>query len=537
VNDAFPNLSSFPPQRLRRLASLCLLAIASAASITATRAQAEGKPVSPELLEALAADIRASTLTMPAERRVYSWLVADKLIGDEETYETTQARLIQRSVLFANQFWTDKFTAYGGMAGSGTYAALDPLHSMSYGYDAKSPTQWILMSIPVPEGARILDLRRFWLSAQTQQLLREQAGCAPGTYQEMIVRPPCYDALRAGLEKLDISGVVYAWGQSGTSCAKDGVAFVLFNPAIFERAGFRHFRLAHQDRFFVEGALSDEVKDEMAFLDQVARPLGVALWPLIDSKALASRLNAAEPVATTQEKTVLGCSSAWSYAQSHPGSLLDRGGKFPTTGRYFPLGHNRDTQVPLIPMSNIYTGITVIEATFGGNYQGPESGMISKKAEVVAACDGKAMCQYPVDYEALGNPFPGLDKVFRLTYRCSKARVTDEARSNPGKTGRESHPLPLICADDEGVIKVQSADILPQYPIPPTGNATAAAAQFLKDKRKAIYKVSAQFLGDPLPGLPKSFEMTYACPKDPTDIKRISIPADAEGKEIGIECE
>jgi hypothetical protein len=513
-----------------RVLVLCLtLAFQAGAAL------ADGVVISPELVDSLSADIRASTYAMAAERRVYSWLVADKLIGDEETYEATQKRLVQRSVLFANQFWTDEVTTYTGAAGSGTYAAPEPLHSMGFGYDAAKPGQWILMSIPLPVGTRLLDLRRFSRSARTQGLLKAM-GCASGDYQWMISNRHCYAALRAGLEKMEISGIAYHWPQARVLCSSEQVAFVLFNPTIFELPGVRHFRMAHQDQYEIAGALSDELKDEMAMLDLVTRPRGVALWPKIAPGTLAKRLKAGETVESVVKRTVLGCSSAWSSGQLLPGWLLEQEGPAPAGPTLFELGDNRNTPVPLIPMSNLYKGISVVEATFGGNYRGPEDSKISALESVAAACQDKTECLYPVDYAALGNPFAGVDKVFRITYRCSKARVTDETKTAPGKTGGP-HPLPLACGDDEGVIQVESAEVLPQFRVPARGNATAKARAFLGEKLKATYKVSAQYLGDPLPGAPKSFEMIYACPKDTTDLKRVFIAADAEGKTFDIACE
>ncbi len=61
--------------------------------------------------------------------------------------------------------------------------------------------------------------------------------------------------------------------------------------------------------------------------------------------------------------------------------------------------------------------ITIIEATFGGNITGVKPGNVTKAASDF--CNGKTECRYKVSPDFIGDPAPGQDKDFRISWKCS----------------------------------------------------------------------------------------------------------------------
>jgi hypothetical protein len=59
--------------------------------------------------------------------------------------------------------------------------------------------------------------------------------------------------------------------------------------------------------------------------------------------------------------------------------------------------------------------IQVLSATYGGNCRAPLGNVTNS---LRAACDGKELCSYRVDYLALNDPVPGCDKDYSATWRC-----------------------------------------------------------------------------------------------------------------------
>lgn len=69
------------------------------------------------------------------------------------------------------------------------------------------------------------------------------------------------------------------------------------------------------------------------------------------------------------------------------------------------------------PSTTTQQGIIAIQsATYGGNC-GAAAGNVS--ADIVYACDGKASCNYVVDFTRIGDPAPGCAKDYQVAYQCS----------------------------------------------------------------------------------------------------------------------
>jgi hypothetical protein len=59
--------------------------------------------------------------------------------------------------------------------------------------------------------------------------------------------------------------------------------------------------------------------------------------------------------------------------------------------------------------------IKVIAATYGGNCGAPFGNVTNHLAEV---CEGRATCEYVIDFRVLGDPAPGCSKDYRAEWEC-----------------------------------------------------------------------------------------------------------------------
>jgi hypothetical protein len=70
----------------------------------------------------------------------------------------------------------------------------------------------------------------------------------------------------------------------------------------------------------------------------------------------------------------------------------------------------------------------------------------------------------------------------------------------------------------------------------PEGNVTAQARAYCSGKDTVDYLVSKRFIGEPAPGLPMAFEISWTCPEDRSRVIKRKIPAPAEGESLKISC-
>jgi hypothetical protein len=73
--------------------------------------------------------------------------------------------------------------------------------------------------------------------------------------------------------------------------------------------------------------------------------------------------------------------------------------------------------------------ITVTTATYGGSCEAAAGNVTNY---VAASCNGKASCDYKVDYVAIGDPAMGCSKDFVTTWHCGDAA----ARTSSGRPAR-----------------------------------------------------------------------------------------------------
>jgi hypothetical protein len=59
--------------------------------------------------------------------------------------------------------------------------------------------------------------------------------------------------------------------------------------------------------------------------------------------------------------------------------------------------------------------IRITAATYGGNCGAPLGNVTNNLAEV---CDGRATCEYVIDFRVLGDPAPGCSKDYRAEWEC-----------------------------------------------------------------------------------------------------------------------
>lgn len=62
--------------------------------------------------------------------------------------------------------------------------------------------------------------------------------------------------------------------------------------------------------------------------------------------------------------------------------------------------------------------IAVVSATYGGNCGAPEGNMTRRLGQ---ACNGKARCDYVIDYTVIGDPRPFCGKTYVAEWRCGGA--------------------------------------------------------------------------------------------------------------------
>jgi hypothetical protein len=62
--------------------------------------------------------------------------------------------------------------------------------------------------------------------------------------------------------------------------------------------------------------------------------------------------------------------------------------------------------------------IEVLGATYGFNYRAPKN---NAAEHMTRGCNGKSRCNYRVDAQVLGDPAPGCQKDFNVTWRCGPA--------------------------------------------------------------------------------------------------------------------
>jgi hypothetical protein len=85
--------------------------------------------------------------------------------------------------------------------------------------------------------------------------------------------------------------------------------------------------------------------------------------------------------------------------------------------------------------------IKIVEATYGGNCPGVEKGNVTPF--VAAGCVDDDLCNYRVYYKQLGgDPAPGCDKDFKVTYTCGRStrRNTCDVAAEAGKGGEDGYP-------------------------------------------------------------------------------------------------
>ena len=76
-------------------------------------------------------------------------------------------------------------------------------------------------------------------------------------------------------------------------------------------------------------------------------------------------------------------------------------------------------------------GIRIIAATYGGNCGAPLGNVTAHPAE---ACDGRATCEYVIDFRVLGDPAPGCLKDYRAEWECGRERDRRDTSVGPGGT-------------------------------------------------------------------------------------------------------
>jgi hypothetical protein len=75
-----------------------------------------------------------------------------------------------------------------------------------------------------------------------------------------------------------------------------------------------------------------------------------------------------------------------------------------------------------------HRAIEVVGATYGHNCGVPHG---NATGHVAQGCNGKSLCKYTVDFNRLGDPRPGCQKAFHVSYRCGPGEAIRPAGAPP----------------------------------------------------------------------------------------------------------
>ncbi len=102
---------------------------------------------------------------------------------------------------------------------------------------------------------------------------------------------------------------------------------------------------------------------------------------------------------------------------------------------------NCPTDIVAAEKKQATNAIKVLEATYGANCSGVAKGNVT--AFVSKACDNDALCNYRVYYKSMGgDPAPGCEKDFKVTYTCGKnsKRLICTVPPEAGGGGEQNSP-------------------------------------------------------------------------------------------------
>jgi len=155
-------------------------------------------------------------------------------------------------------------------------------------------------------------------------------------------------------------------------------------------------------------------------------------------------------------------------------------------------------------------GITVVSASYGLNVDSrTAAGNVT--GDIAQACNGQSNCDYRVDFHRIGDPFPGRQKTYSVSYTCADGQ--QRQASAPAEAGFGSI-VSLSCpvAEARGVINVTSASYgMNVNPGTATNNATGDIAQQCNGQTNCSYRVDFHRIGDPFPGRQKTYTVNYNC--------------------------
>jgi len=155
-------------------------------------------------------------------------------------------------------------------------------------------------------------------------------------------------------------------------------------------------------------------------------------------------------------------------------------------------------------------GITVVSASYGLNVD-PQTAAGNVTADIAQSCNGQSDCDYHVDFHRIGDPFPGRQKAYSVTYSCADGQ--QRQASAPAEAGFGS-VVSLSCPVTEarGLISVTSGSYgLNVNPTTAANNATGDIAQQCNGQANCSYRVDFHRIGDPFPGRQKTYTATYNC--------------------------
>jgi hypothetical protein len=189
--------------------------------------------------------------------------------------------------------------------------------------------------------------------------------------------------------------------------------------------------------------------------------------------------------------------------------------------------------------------IEIVSATYGQSCStfSPKAPLENRVREgnvtnyVQKACNAKdKQCTFVVDNTRWGDPAPGCEKDFSVTYRCQSdepPRTTTIAASAAGKTVElDCNPPP---SDPSSGLDIHSATYGGNCGVA-QGNATRDLALSCNGKTECTYSVDVRRLSDPTPGCGKDFVASYSCAPDAT-ILRKDLPAEAGfGSVLSLSC-
>jgi hypothetical protein len=204
--------------------------------------------------------------------------------------------------------------------------------------------------------------------------------------------------------------------------------------------------------------------------------------------------------------------------------------------------------------------IRVVSATYGANCGAPAGNVTT---HVARQCDGRADCDYRVDYTVIGDPAIGCAKTYAVEWRCDSA--PDLLRASAPPEAGFGAIVKLSCTGAGAPMPAPPAPPPVAAPTPPPaaapvgtpalsgsiqvmagtyggncgapyGNKTAPLAAACDGRIACNYRVDYKVIGDPVVGCGKDFVAEWRCAGTANVFRAAAAPEAGFGSVVTLGC-